>query len=143
MNTSSVAAGELPLEIAIQQSHLAGAEPVVMLLKAGANPNTKDQFGKPVFYSATYASAPPEVLAALLDNGADIKIKNKDGLSVAFDAALSNNWRAVLLLLQRGADYKTGRTVNGESFVEMVEAHARVYGDTAGVAEVVEYLKRQ
>jgi hypothetical protein len=61
---------------------------------------------------------------------------------VVFDAALSNNWRAVLLLLQRGVDYKTGRTVNGESFAQMVESHARVYGDSASVAEVVEYLNR-
>ncbi|MEP6833945.1 MAG: hypothetical protein ABJB74_11145 [Gemmatimonas sp.] len=141
-NPNLVASGELPLEVAIQKSDKAGAEPVVMLLKAGANPNTKDQFGKPVFYSGTYGSAPPEVLAALLDNGADITIKNSDGLSIAFDAALSNNWKAVLLLLQRGADYKTGRTLNGESFTQMVESHARVYGDTAGVAEVVEFLKR-
>lgn len=138
-----VASGELPLTVAIQQSKTTGAEPVVMLLKAGANPNTKDQFGKPVFYAGTYASAPPSVLSALLDNGADVTIKNKDGLSVVFDAAQSNNWRAVLLLLQRGADYKTGRTVNGESFTQMVDSHARMYGDTAGMTEVVEYLKRQ
>ena len=141
-NPNLVAAGELPLQAAIQRSGVAGAEPAVLLLKAGANPNTKDQFGKPVFYSATYRTAPPEVLLAMLDNGADITSRNKDGLSVVFDAAQSNNWKAVLLLLQRGADYKTGRTVNGETFTQMVESHARVYGDTAGVSEVVEYLKK-
>ena len=141
-NPNLVAGGELPLEVAIQMSRFAGAEPVVMLLKAGANPNTKSQFGTPVFFSGTYGSAPPEVLAALLDNGADIKVKDKNGLSIVFDAANTNNWKAVLLLLERGAEYKSGRTVNGETFTQMVESHARVYGDTAGVAEVVEYLKR-
>lgn len=141
-NPNLVAAGELPLAVAIQQSRHAGAEPVVMLLKAGADPNATDQFGKPVFYAGTNVGAPPEVLIALLDNGADLTIRNRDGLSVVFDAALSNNWRAVLLLLQRGVDYKTGRTVNGESFAQMVESHVRVYGDSAGVAEVVEYLNR-
>ena len=141
-NPNLVAGGELPLEVAIQMSRFAGAEPVVMLLKAGANPNTRSQFGTPVFFSGTYGTAPPEVLAALLDNGADISVKDKNGLSIVFDAANTNNWKAVLLLLQRGTDYKTGRTVNGETFTQMVESHARVYSDTAGVAEVVEYLKR-
>lgn len=142
-NPNLVASGELPLEVAVQQSKGAGAEPVVMLLKAGANPNTKDQFGTPVFFAGTYISTPVDVLTALLDNGADITIRNRDGLTIVFDAALANNWKAVLLLLERGVDYKTGRTINGETFTDMVESHVRVYGDTAGVAEVVEYLKRR
>ena len=141
-NPNLVAGKELPLEVAIQMSRLAGAAPVELLLKAGANPNTKGQFGAPVFFSGTYGTAPPEVLAALLDNGADIKVNDKEGRSIVFDAANTNNWKAVLLLLERGADYKAGRTVNGETFEQLVESHARVYGDTAGVAEVVAYLKR-
>lgn len=141
-NPNLTSGGELPLEVAIQSSEHSGAEPAILLLKAGANPNTKDQFGTPVFYSGTYITAPPEVMAALLENGADIKVKDKEGLSIVFQAAQTSNWKAVLLLLERGVDYKNGRTVNGETFTDMVESHARVFGDTAGIAEVLAYLKK-
>lgn len=141
-NPNLKSGGEFPLAVAIQQSDHSGAEPATLLLKAGANPNTIDQFGTPLFYAGTYITAPPEVMATLLENGADITIKDKNGLSIVFDAAQTNNWKAVLLLLERGVDYKNGRTVNGETFTDMVESHARVFGDTAGVAEVLAYLKK-
>lgn len=137
-----VASGELPLQVAIQQSRHAGARPTTMLLEAGANPNTKTEFGKPVFFSGANFTAPPEVLEALLAHGADLSLTSGPGMTIVFDAALANNWKAVLTLLERGVDYKTGRTVNGESFTQMVESHARVYNDTAGVGAVLDYLKR-
>ena len=141
-NPNLASGGELPLSVAIQQSEHAGAEPTTLLLKAGANPNTLDQFGTPLFFAGTYRTAPPAVMATLLEHGADITVKDKNGLSIVFDAAQTNNWKAALVLLERGVDYKNGRTVNGESFTQMVESHARVYGDTAGVAEVLAYLRK-
>jgi len=135
------AADELPLEVAIQLSGEAGTEPVAMLLDAGANPNTVNQFGDPVYYMATGITVPVEVLRLLLDRGADLKGRDRDGRSVAFDAATTSNWPAVLLLLQRGVNYE-GRSINGETFVEMVESHIRVFGDTGGAAGVLAYLKR-
>jgi ankyrin repeat protein len=135
-------ADELPLMVAIQLSREAGTEPVAMLLAAGANPNTLDQFGSPVYFMATGITVPVEVLRLLLDRGADLDIRDRDGRSVAFDAATTANWPAVLLLLERGVNYE-GRTINGETFIEMVESHIRVFGDTAGAAEVLAYLKRR
>jgi hypothetical protein len=105
----------------------------------GANPNPIDQFGRPVYFMATGITVPIEVLRILLDRGADLNVRDRDGRSVVWDAATTANWPAVLLLLQRGAGAE-GRSVNGETFVQMVESHARVYGDTAGVAAVLEYL---
>lgn len=134
---------DLPLQIAFQESEKAGAAPVVMLLKAGANPNTKSQFGTPVFFSATGRMMPPEVLAAVLEHGADLKATDNDGRNVLFYAANSSNWKAVLTLLERGADFRSGRTLNGETFPEMVESYARTFGDTAGVREVQAYLKQR
>lgn len=134
---------DLPLQIAFQESEKAGAAPVVMLLKAGANPNTKSQFGTPVFFSATGRMMPPEVLAAVLEHGADLKATDNDGRNVLFYAANSSNWKAVLTLLERGADFRSGRTLNGETFPEMVESYARMFGDTAGVREVQTYLKQR
>jgi hypothetical protein len=135
-------ADELPLMVAIQLSREAGTEPVAMLLAAGANPNTPDQFGSPVYFMAVGITVPVEVLRLLLDHGADLTVRDRGGRSVAFAAATTSNWHAVLLLLQRGVTYE-GRSINGESFVEMVASHIRVFGDTAGAAEVLAYLKRQ
>ena len=134
-------ADEHPLEVAIQLSRETGPEPVAMLLAAGANPNTIDQFGSPVYFMAVGITVPVEVLGTLLDRGADLKVRDRDGRGVVFDAATTSNWPAVLLLLQRGADTQ-GRSLNGELFIEMVESHIRVFGDTAGAAEVLEYLRR-
>ena len=139
----NLVADDLPLEIAIQQSEHAGTEPVRLLLKAGAKPNTIGTFGTPVFFMASGITVPLEVLTLVLDNGADLKLTDRDGRTILFQAANSSNWKAVRLLLERGADYKVGKTLNGESFGEMVQSYARTFGDTAGVAEVLEYLKRQ
>lgn len=144
-NPNLAAGGELPLDVAIQQGEKAGAEPVLMLLKAGANPNAKDQWGSPTFFMGTGVTVPTEVLKTLLDNGADVKLTNKDGHTVVLDAAQTGNWKAVLMLLERGVDYKaSGRTLSGESFTQLVESQKdRTYGDTATLAKVVEWLKRQ
>lgn len=135
-------ADELPLLVAIQLSGETGREPVAMLLTAGANPNTIDQFGDPVYYMATGITIPVDVLELLLDRGADLDLRDRDGRSVAFDAATTSNWPAVLLLLKRGVKYD-GRSINGETFEQMVESHIRVFGDTAGAGEVLAYLRRQ
>lgn len=138
---NKIAERELPLEVAIQQGQHAGAEPVLMMLKAGANPNTKNEWGSPVYFMGTGITVPIEVLTTLLDNGADLRATGKSGNSVVFDAALTQNWKAVMLLLERGADYKTGKTLNGLTFEQMIETHSRSYGDTAGLNMVAEYLK--
>jgi ankyrin repeat protein len=130
-----------PLEIAIQQSSATGHAPVLMLLKAGANPNAKTTFGTPVFFAGTYRGVDPVVMTDLIEHGADVKATDNGGRTIVFDAATSNNWPAVLTLLQHGVDYRSGKSINGESFPDMVASHARVYGDTAGVKEVLEYLK--
>lgn len=135
---------EFPLEVAIQQSSHSGAEPTVILLKAGANPNTKTQWGDPLFFGGANATAPVEVMAALLDNGADVKLTDKDGKTVLIAAANTGNWKAARLLLDRGVDYKVGRSLSGESFEQMVQtATMRTWGDTAGAAAIAEYLKRK
>jgi hypothetical protein len=135
------AADELPLEVAIQQSHDAGPEPVAMLLASGADPNTINQFGTPVFFLAAGITVPLGVLDTLLNHGADLKVRDRQGLTIVFLAANTSNWRAVLHLLERGTDYRQGLTINGETFTQMMESRARVFGDTAGVAEVLEYLE--
>lgn len=143
-NPNLVAGGELPLEIAMQQSEHSGAEPTELLLKAGADPNTKDQFGSPAFFDGVGITMPVAVIAALLDHGADVKLMDKDGKTVLIMAATTGHWKAAQLLLERGVDYKSGRSLSGETFEDMVRtATTRTWGDPAGAAAVAEYLKRK
>lgn len=134
---------ELPLAMAIQISASTGPEPVMLLLEAGAKPNAKNYFGTPIYFAATGRPISLEILKALLDHGADLNAKGRQGRNVVFEAATSPNWKAVLLLIQRGADWKQIRTPDGLTFRDMVESHNRVYGDEGGLAEVIEYLHRQ
>jgi hypothetical protein len=51
-----------------------------------------------------------------------------------FNAANVRNWKAALLLLQRGADWRPGRSVNGVSFKELIDSYAGAEsGDSAYV----------
>jgi len=125
---------ELPLAIAIQQSGKAGLEPVKLLLDAGANPNLKTSFGEPVWFAAIGRSSTLETLALLLDRGADVNALTPNESTALFTAANVRNWQAALLLLQRGADWRRGRSVNGVSFKELIDSYAGAEsGDSAYV----------
>ena len=139
----NVGKDEVPLETALQISAKTGPQPVLLLLAAGANPNARNSFGTPVYFASTGHGMSTDLLKTLLDHGADIKAKDNQGMNAVHQAALSPNWKAVLLLLQRGADWKQIRTPDGLTFKDMLDAHNRVYGDEGGLAEVIEYLQRQ
>jgi len=137
------AQSELPLAIALQVASRAGPGPLEALLDAGANPNLIDDFGTPVFFSATGQSASPAILAMLLDRGADVNSVNRNGQTALFSAAATRNWKAALLLLQRGADWRRGRSANGMPFKELVESYV---GDQFGdpdFAAVRTFLQQQ
>lgn len=118
------AQAELPLAVAIQVSGRAGIGPVRLLLDAGADPNRSSEFGEPVFFQATGQSAPLEVLTSLLDGGADPHLLSRGGQTALFHAANSRNWKAARLLLERGADGLQGRSVNGQSFRDLLDSQA-------------------
>lgn len=133
---------ELPLQIAIQQSGKAGLEPVKMMLDAGADPNAKASFGDPIWWAATGKSSSLETLTLLLDRGADINGLGKGESTVLFDAATTRNWPAVLLLLQRGADWRRGKSVNGLPFRSVVEGEIGSQG-TDSAYQAVRRLVQQ
>ena len=126
---------ELPLVIAIQQSAKSGLEPGKLMLDAGANPNLKTSLGEPVWFAAVGQSSSLETLALLLDRGADLNALGPNESTALITAANTRNWKAALLLLQRGADWRRGRSVNGLPFTSMVEGYAGAEsGDSAFVA---------
>ena len=139
-NPNLGAAGELPLEVALQESRNAGPEPAKLLLAAGANPNTTNQFGTPVYFGAIGAGMNADIMLSMIQHGADIKVTDREGLSVVFHAAMAQNWPVALALLEHGVDFRTGRNVNGMTFKDMVESDLRVYGEKPGIKEVLQYV---
>ena len=133
---------ELPLSIAIQESGKAGPGPVKLLLDAGANPNLPDSFGRPVYFAATGQSSTVETLALLLDRGADVNAMGRKEETALFSAAATRNWKAAMLLLERGADWKRGRSVNGLPFTSLIDSYAGAEGGDAAFADVRRYLQQ-
>jgi ankyrin repeat protein len=73
------------------------------LLAAGATVNDKDSFSTmPLYYAAAHGRG--EVVRFLLDNGADIEARRKDGLTALMTAAYSGHQEIVELLIERGAN---------------------------------------
>ena len=132
---------ELPLAIAIQQSGKSGIEPVKMMLDAGANPNLKTTFGDPVFYDAVGVSSSLETLALLIDRGADVNLMGHDESNALINAAMVRNWKAVLLLLDRGADWRRGKSVNGLPFKNLVDGESGSQGDDSAYVAVRQRLR--
>lgn len=132
---------ELPLTMAIQVSGKTGAAPVKLLLERGANPNAITEFGDPVWFGATGITVPKEVLALVLNKGADIKAKARSGNNALATAAAAQNWPALLALLQKGADPKLVRTPMGQGLLEKLESDLRTYGDKGGLEEAIAAVK--
>lgn len=133
---------ELPLSVAIQVSGKSGPEPVKLLLDAGANPNLPDSFGTPVYFAATGLSSSLETLTMLLDRGADVNAMGPKDATPLFSAAATRNWKAALLLLQRGADWKRGKSVNGLTFQNLIDSYAGAESGDSAFADVRRYLQQ-
>lgn len=132
--------GELPLAVAIQVSRKAGTEPVRMLLDAGADPNRSSQYGDPAWFGATGVGVDQALLPLLLERGADVNATSADGKVALLHATLAQNWPAALLLLERGADWRKVRSLDGRDFRAMLEDNARVHGDQPGLSGLIGWL---
>lgn len=135
------AAGDRPLEIAIRATPRTGPEPLALLLNAGADPNRNNPLGDPVFFAATEIAVDLEILTLLLNRGAKLNARSVRGETALSHAADANNWKAVLLLLARGADIQQARTLEGQGFLEQVERSARIQGDRGDLAEVLRLVR--
>ncbi len=94
-----------PLTLALSRH----ARFVSLLLDAGADVNAQEGSGRPVWWSVLSASEDYDTgltkLHLLLDRGADLKARDHEGGPVAW-AAYNKAWRAMWLLMERGADWK-------------------------------------
>jgi ankyrin repeat protein len=135
-------ADEYPLQLAIRMHCKTGTDLVTPLLDAGAKPNLPGPFGEPLFFSAVGHACSPDVLSLLLDRGADVNAPGRQGSTILFAASNTLNWKAVLLLLQRGADPNRGKSVNGLPFPNLIDSYTGRYGDRKDFMEVVAFLKK-
>jgi hypothetical protein len=115
----------------------ASAPVLRVMLEAGGNPNTRDEFGRPIilmnWYLGYYKNQARSRLELLLDRGADVNsAMPKDGSDSAgypllvYRTAMGLDdhlaYADALLLLDRGADpNRTG--VDGMTFANMLMAH--------------------
>ena len=87
----------------------AGVADVSRCLKAGAEVNARDKFGRtPLHWAATYSNS-PAVVTALLKAGAEVSTRGrKKGLMPIHAAAYSRLPQIVTVLAQAGADVNAG-----------------------------------
>ncbi len=99
--------GNTPLSLALQ----AGLE-TTKLLVSKKNIGTRDSFGNTPLHVAISHAVDPEVIRFLLDCGADVNARNRNGDTPLYIAVNTNNRTAGEMLLSRGADVFTNNTEN-------------------------------
>ena len=78
-----------------------------LLLGAGADPNELNQRGETTLHWAVWRGRSAAIVAALLDAGADIDVRRKDGRTAYALALRSGQTETAALLERRGADTET------------------------------------
>lgn len=124
------ASGRSELIEAIRRNDLAVTS---RLLEGGADPNKQDpEFGTPpLHWAARYGD--PKMLKLLLDHGAEIKARDRDGYTALHSAAFLGHFRAVEFLVQHGADPQAlGR--QNETAMDSTRAN---WEATAGIAKLI------
>ncbi len=114
-----------PLTLALSR----GPRFVQLLLGAGADLNAAESGGRPVWWDILSAGEDHDLttLRLLLDRGADITKRDGEGGPVAW-AAYRKAWRAMWLLMERGADWK-GEQEFGVSVHQMLMNELRYRRD--------------
>ena len=81
------------------------AEIVTACIRAGQDPNVRDNNNATPLHKASYSTRDPAVIAALLAGGADPNARNWDGMTALHTAASNNPNPAILVaLVEGGAD---------------------------------------
>lgn len=95
-----------PLERAIEMSKHHGTEPMMLLLKAGANPNAKKGADQPAFFAAAEKGIDVSVMQTLVEHGADLRMLNGQGNNVLDRALFNENQPVAEYLIRQGVHRK-------------------------------------
>jgi ankyrin repeat protein len=79
---------------------------LILLLKKGADPNARDQYGETALIAAASWSY-RDTVVVLLRHGADVNAKSNDGTTALIFASSRNDPTIVRMLLRRGARVNT------------------------------------
>jgi uncharacterized protein len=104
-DSASTATGEKAPDVDIHTAVITdNIEAVKQHIKAGTDLNEKDPFGgsSPLISAAVFGK--PDIAKVLIDAGADINFKNKDGSTALHTAAFFCRPEIVKMLLDKGAD---------------------------------------
>lgn len=140
MSANAAGGPEAPLEAAIRVSRHAGAEPVRLLLRGGADPNFR-LHGEPAWFAALSSSTDPSVLPALLAAGADLRALDAAGNTGLYWAVFHRNWSAVRQLVERGAAWRHARLPDGQGLLQAVDAQQRRHPTDADLARLAQRLR--
>ena len=122
-----------------------------MLLKAGADPNRIDSSDRPVWWNVLSddSDAGFATLNMLLDHGADVSLRDREGGPVAWAAyhawmSHGSSWRNIQLLIERGAAWKDEHEF-GRTVVDMFNdsLREREHSESKVVPEPMLWLKSQ
>jgi ankyrin repeat protein len=103
--------GTTPLHWA---AYYGNADLVRQLLRAEANPSTRNDYGSsPMGEAATVANV--EILELLLDAGVDVESANPEGQTALMAVARTGNLEAARLLIAQGADVNAAETWGGQT----------------------------
>ena len=92
--------GHTPLSRAVRGDHI---ETVLVLLAAGADPNTLNKYGRPLLGTAAIVAS-KKTFDALLQAGAKVNLRPENGITPLITAVQSLDPLAVQFLLEAGAD---------------------------------------
>ena len=101
--------GRTPLQIAVLYGY---ADVVDVLLRGGADINTRDKFGKTPLLNALQ-SEEPEVVRRLVSGGATVAVAGEEGRETLHRAAWTGCRELVDLMAKKGADLKTNNQNGG------------------------------
>lgn len=104
-----------------EAAHLGDSGAVQLLLKNGANVNTRNRFGVTPLMRAARAGR-YIALRCLLENGADVNARDKSGGTALMGASLSGYSHSVGILLQAGADVNACTKNGSTALMHAVQA---------------------
>lgn len=126
----------------------AGPEVTELLLKAGANPNHLDGASRPLWWQILSDDTPQghRTLAILLDNGADLTIRDGEGSAVGWaayhaDHHYNSTWQAVWLLVDRGAPWKDEQQFGQPVAAMLARDYARREQNGRDISDAMRHLR--
>lgn len=104
--------GKTPIMLIVPKERLVPTYDLLISHKADIN--QKDMFGDTLIHNATMMNVDSSILAKLIENGADVNVRNKEGVTPLEIAVQKQDVKTVKLLTANGADIHTKDT-NGNS----------------------------